>query len=73
LLWLEKSIKVPEGGLHEAVGGHLGEAHLEEDVPEFGPHFEQRMQMAAGRRHAHRLEVVLLEMFVAPGATWMES
>ena len=33
LLGLEQGVKVPEGALYEVVGGHLGEAHLKEDLP----------------------------------------
>ena len=66
LLRLEEGVKVPKGGFHKTIGWHLREAHLEENVPELGSNLQQRMQMAAGRRHSHCLEVVLLELFVTP-------
>lgn len=46
LLWLEQCIKVPEGALHILVGGHLGEAHLQEYLTELRADFEQGMQVA---------------------------
>ena len=41
LLGLEEGVKVPEAALHIVVGGHLGEAHLQEDLAVLGPHLEQ--------------------------------
>ena len=66
LLRLEECVKVPEGGFHKTIGWHLGEAHLEENVPELGTNLQQRMQVATGRWHSHCLEVVLFELFVTP-------
>jgi hypothetical protein len=40
LLRLEQGIKVPEGGLHVVVGGHLLKAHLGEDLAELGAHLQ---------------------------------
>ena len=37
LLGLKEGVKVPEGALHEVVGRHLGEAHLQKDLPVLGP------------------------------------
>ena len=55
LLRLEERIKVPEGRLDVVGGGHLGEAHLCEDLAELRAHLEQRMQVAAREGQAQRL------------------
>lgn len=45
-LWLEESIKVPEGTLDVSVSQHLSETHLKEDLSELLSHKQQWMQMA---------------------------
>lgn len=57
-LRLEQRVEVPERRLHELVGGHLGEAHLQENLAELRSHHQQRMQIAALRLLAQRAEVV---------------
>ena len=63
---LEQGIEVPEGTFDEIVGGHFREAHLEEDLPEFGSDFEERMEIAAGGHDAQGVEVVRLESLGSP-------
>jgi len=46
LLRHEEGIEIPEAVLDVVVGGHFGEAHLEENLSELGAHFEERMQVA---------------------------
>ena len=65
-LWLEESVKVPEGALDELAGGHLFEAHFEEDFFELFTNLHQWMTVAT---HAHlsiSFKVVLLECLVFP-------
>lgn len=57
-LGLEQSIKVPEGGLYELVGWHLLEAHLQQDLTEFGSNHQQRMQITALRLLSQGTEIV---------------
>ena len=45
-LGLEQSIEVPEGGLHELVGGHFLETHLQQNLAELSTHHQQGMQIA---------------------------
>lgn len=66
LLWLEERVEVPEAGLHKIVGGHLREAHLEEDGPEFCADLQERMQVAALRHFTLRREAVGLEGAIPP-------
>ena len=40
LLWLEEGVKIPEAALHVIVGGHLLEAHLDENLPELTAHLK---------------------------------
>lgn len=49
LLRLEQRVKVPEGGLHVVVGGHLLKPHLREDLAELRAHLQ-----AAGREGCKR-------------------
>lgn len=66
LLGNEHGVEVPEGRLDEVVGGHLGEAEVEEDLAELLAHLEKRMQCAAVGRLSLRGKVVLLELGVLP-------
>lgn len=43
LLWLEKSVEVPEGRLHVLIRWHLRKAHLEEDLTEFRPNLKRNL------------------------------
>lgn len=43
LLGLEKSIKIPEGGIHKLICGHFLKAHGDEDIHKLFADFEQGM------------------------------
>lgn len=60
-LRLEEGVEVPERGLHESLGGHFAEAHLEEDLAELGAGLQEWMQMSAIRIPPLRVPVLLLE------------
>ena len=82
LLRHEHGVKVPERALDESVCGHLGEArisgraggpehdlpHVEEDLAELFPDFQERVQRSALGRLTRGRKVVLLEVGVFPGA-----
>ena len=57
-LRLEQRVEVPERRLHELVGGHLREAHLQKDLAELRSHHQQRMQVTALRLLAQGAEIV---------------
>ena len=57
-LGLEQRVEVPEGGLHELVGGHLTESHFQQDFAELGTDHQQWVQVPAVRLLAQRTEVV---------------
>lgn len=61
LLWLEKSVKVPEAGLSKAVGGHFLETHFKEDFTEFLSYFHKRMKMSSCWRYTDGIKVVFLK------------
>ena len=61
-LRLEQTVEVPEGRLDPLVGGHLMEAHLQEDVAELGPNLEEGVEISATNLLTQGLEVVLLEL-----------
>mmetsp|Transcript_22505 Transcript_22505/g.36015 ORF Transcript_22505/g.36015 Transcript_22505/m.36015 type:complete len:502 (+) Transcript_22505:251-1756(+) len=67
-LRLKKRVEVPEAALHPLAGGHLGEPHAHEDLPELRPHLEQRVQVATLHGGPQRLEVLRLEHRRLPGA-----
>mmetsp|Transcript_11544 Transcript_11544/g.30043 ORF Transcript_11544/g.30043 Transcript_11544/m.30043 type:complete len:322 (+) Transcript_11544:532-1497(+) len=66
LLRLEERIEVPKRRLDETVGLHLLEAHLEEDLTELSAHLHQRVEVAAPRVLAQRLQVDRLERVRGP-------
>lgn len=55
--------------LTDGSDGSLHSPHLQEDLPELRAHLHQRVQVAAVRGHAQRLEVVRLELLLLPAAT----
>jgi hypothetical protein len=68
LLRLEEGIEVPERTVHVAVGFHLCEAHLEEDLAELGSRLQKRVEVASRGSNAESSEVVFLERLPAPRA-----
>lgn len=60
-LGLEEGVKVPEGGLHPAVGGHLREAHLQQDLTELCTDLHEGVEVPPPHVLAEGLEVVVLE------------
>lgn len=68
LLGHEEGVEVPEAGLDELVGGHLLEAHLEEDLAEFLADLVEGVQGTGVLVGAEGLEVVWLEVGRLPGA-----
>jgi hypothetical protein len=66
LLRLEKSIKVPETGFSETVGGHFLETHFKENFTEFLTNLHQRMKMTTSRRNTSSIKIVLFEGSILP-------
>ena len=67
LLRLEQRVEVPERRLYVVVGGHLLEAHLQQDGAELVAHLHERVESAGGGGDTARLEVVLLQRGGGPG------
>ena len=59
LLRLEERVEIPEARLNIVIRGHLGEAHLREDLAELRAHFQEGVQVAAGELRAQRLHARL--------------
>lgn len=63
-----EGVKVPEASLDKFVGGHLLEAHVEEDLAELLSHLVKRVEGASILVRAEGLEVVGLEVGRLPRA-----
>jgi len=66
-LGLEQGIKVPERGFHPLVRRHFLEPHLHENLSEFRPDLEERVEVPAPYLFPQRHEVVGLEGGRLPG------
>ena len=67
-LGLEKRVEVPERALDPSIGGHLIEAHREENLTELCPILEQWVQVTALGHLTHSVDVRLFERRSLPGA-----
>jgi hypothetical protein len=69
LLRLEKRVEIPETALDKIVCRHLSEPHLEEDLSELCPNFEQGVQVTTFGHLATRVKVESFKLFLLPQPT----